>query len=141
MSNLESKIELGLITAIVVVVGFILFSPDIEDESFVEPEMESFYEYPVQAWRDTDKGGDVVKVRYLVDRMKTKLYMVDKYGQVVHKQPISLSPYGDGRERIETYVWKLYRTEWTDRIGAGEYGIVVGTDFDHRGISIEIDIP
>ena len=42
------------------------------------------------AWLDEDKGGDVVKVRYLVDRMKTKLYMVDKYGVIVHKQPISL---------------------------------------------------
>ena len=140
MSNLENKIELGLITAIIVVVGFILFSPDV-DNNTSEPVMENFYDYPLQAWIDKDKGGDVVKVRYLVDRMKTKLYMIDKYGVIVHKQPISLSPYGDGRERIETYVWKLYRTEWTDRIGAGEYGIVVGTDYDHRGKSIEIDIP
>ena len=91
-------------------------------------------------WLDEDKGGDVVKVRYLVDRMKTKLYMVDKYGVIVHKQPISLSPYGDGRERIETYVWKLYRTEWTDRIGVVNM-IIVGTDFDQRGTTIEIDIP
>ena len=140
MSNLESKLELGLTIAIIVVVGFILLSPNVEDK-VSEPEMESFYDFPLQAWMDTDKGGDVVKVRYLVDRMKTKLYMVDKYGVIVHKQPISLSPYGDGRERIETYVWKLYRTEWTDRIGAGEYAIVVGTDYDKRGKSIEIDIP
>jgi len=140
MSNLENKIEFGLITAIIVVVGFILLQPDItyEDE---KPSMESFYDFPLQAWLDEDKGGDVVKVRYLVDRMKTKLYMVDKYGVIVHKQPISLSPYADGRERIETYVWKLYRTEWTDRIGAGEYAIIVGTDFDQRGTTIEIDIP
>ena len=140
MSNLENKIEFGLITAIIVVVGFILLQPDItyEDE---KPTMESFYDFPLQAWLDEDKGGDVVKVRYLVDRMKTKLYMVDKYGVIVHKQPISLSPYADGRERIETYVWKLYRTEWTDRIGAGEYAIIVGTDYDKRGKSIEIDIP
>ena len=135
MSNLENKIEFGLITAIIVVVGFILLQPDItyEDE---KPSMESFYDFPLQAWLDEDKGGDVVKVRYLVDRMKTKLYMVDKYGVIVHKQPISLSPYADGRERIETYVWKLYRTEWTDRIGAGEYAIIVGTDFDQRGTTI-----
>ena len=140
MSNLENKLELGLTAAIIVVVGFVLFQPkDIQEDT--KPTMESFYEYPLQAWMDTDKGGDVVKVRYLVDRMKTKLYMVDKYGVIVHKQPISLSPYGDGRERIETYVWKLYRTEWTDRIGAGEYAIIVGTDFDQRGTTIEIDIP
>ena len=140
MSNSTNKIELGLITAIIVVVGFILLQPDITYED-KKPTMESFYDFPLQAWLDEDKGGDVVKVRYLVDRMKTKLYMVDKYGVIVHKQPISLSPYADGRERIETYVWKLYRTEWTDRIGAGEYAIIVGTDFDQRGTTIEIDIP
>ena len=140
MSNLESKLELGLTAAIIVVVGVVLFQPkDIQEDT--KPTIESFYEFPLQAWMDTDKGGDVVKVRYLVDRMKTKLYMVDKYGVIVHKQPISLSPYADGRERIETYVWKLYRTEWTDRIGAGEYAIIVGTDFDQRGTTIEIDIP
>jgi hypothetical protein len=140
MSKSVNTIELGLTAAIMIVVGFVLFQPDI---TYIDdkPTMKTFYDFPLQAWLDTDRGGDVVKVRYLVDRTKTKLYMFDKYGKIVHKQPISLSPYGDGRERIETYVWKLYRTEWTDRIGAGEYGIVVGTDFDHRGISIEIDIP
>ena len=61
--------------------------------------------------------------------------MVDRYGVIVHKQPISLSPYGDGRERIETYVWKLYRTEWMMMV------MEVGTDYDKRGKSIEIDIP
>ena len=141
MSNLESKLELGLITAIVIVVGLILFQRDEVNAEIQKPSMETFYDFPLQAWFDTDKGGDVIKVRYLVERYKTKLYMIDKYGKIVHKQPISLSPYESGRERIETYVWKLYRTEWTDRIGAGEYGIVVGTDYDHRGISIEIDIP
>ena len=140
MSNLENKIELGLTAAIIIVVGFILFQPKVVQED-IKPTMESFYDFPLQAWMDTDKGGDVVKVRYLVDRMKTKLYMVDKYGKIVHKQPISLSPYADGRERIETYVWKLYRTEWTDRIGAGEYAIIAGTDYDQRGTTIEIDIP
>ena len=141
MSNSEHKIELGLTAAILVVVGFILFQPDAATHIDDTPTMKTFYDFPLQAWMDKDRGGDVVKVRYLVDRTKTKLYMIDKYGKIVHKQPISLSPYGDGRERIETYVWKLYRTEWTDRIGAGEYAIIVGTDFDQRGTTIEIDIP
>ena len=140
MSKSVNTIELGLTAAIMIVVGFVLFQPDI---TYIDdkPTMKTFYDFPLQAWLDTDRGGDVVKVRYLVDRTKTKLYMIDKYGEIVHKQPISLSPYGDGRERIETNVGKRQPTEWTDRIGAGEYGIVVGTDFDHRGISIEIDIP
>ena len=141
MSNLENKIELGLTIAIIVVVGFILFKPNGSVQEDTKPTMESFYEFPLQAWMDTDKGGDVVKVRYLVDRPKTKLYMIDRYGIIVHKQPIALSPYDNGRDRIETYVWKLYRSEWSDRIGAGEYAIVVGTQYDHRGKSLEIDIP
>ena len=129
MSNLENKIELGLITAIIVVVGFILFQPKVVHEDS-KPTLENFYEFPLQAWLDEDKGGDVVKVRYLVDRMKTKLYMVDKYGVIVHKQPISLSPYGDGRERIETYVWKLYKSERTIDIDFGIYNIIVGGDIE-----------
>ena len=141
MSNLENKIELGLITAIIVVVGFILLQPDGVETKIEKPTMETFYDFPLQAWFDIDKGGDVVKVRYLVDRPKTKLYMIDRYGIIVHKQPIALSPYDNGRDRIETYVWKLYRSEWSDRIGAGEYAIVVGTQYDHRGKSLEIDIP
>ena len=46
----------------------------------------------------------------------------------------------DGRERTETYVWKLYRTEWTSDIDAGYYTIVVGTDHDKRGIGTEIEV-
>lgn len=141
MSNIERNIEIGLIIAIFVIVGSVLFKPEVSYDPTVEPSMETFYDYPVQAWLDQDKGGDIVRVRYLVDRPRTKLYMVDKYGIIVHKQPISLSPYNDGRPRVETYKWKLYRTEWTDRIGAGEYAIVVGTDYDQRGNIIEIDIP
>ena len=46
-------------------------------------------------------------------------------------------------KRIETYVWKLYRTEWTSKIPPGEYQIMVGTDYDKdptRNLNIEIDI-
>ena len=140
MSNIERKLEIGLIIAIFVVVGSILVKPEVE-YNHIEPSMEQFYEHSLQAWFDTDNGGDIVRIRYLVDRPKTKLYMIDKYGVIVHKQPIALSPYKNGRDRIETYKWKLYRTEWTDRIGKGEYAIVVGTEYDHRGTSVEIDIP
>ena len=46
-------------------------------------------------------------------------------------------------DRVETYVWKLYRTEWTDKISPGEYLIIVGTDYDKaasRNLNLKIDI-
>ena len=56
--------------------------------------------------------------------------MIDKYGKIVHKQPISLSPYESGRERIETYVWKLYKSERSQYIPPGDYDIVRGGPFE-----------
>ena len=41
MSNLENKLELGIITSIIVVVGFVLFQPkDVREDT--KPTMESF---------------------------------------------------------------------------------------------------
>ena len=39
--------------------------------------------------------------------------MFDENGKLVHQTPLALDRFRDGRERTETYVWKLYRTEWT----------------------------
>ena len=40
--------------------------------------------------------------------------------------------------------WKLYRTEWTDKISPGEFLIIVGTDHDRRpsksNLSIKVDV-
>ena len=33
--------------------------------------------------------------------------MYNTQGKKVHQQQISLSPHKDGRDRVETYVWKL----------------------------------
>ena len=68
--------------------------------------------------------------------------MVNSQGKRVHASPLSLDPYKN-KERIETYVWKLYRTEWSSKIPPGEYQIIVGTDYDKsptRNLNIEIDI-
>ena len=68
---------------------------------------------------------------------------INSKGKMVHQQPISYDPFRDGRDRIETYVWKLYRTEWTSQIPPGEYMIIVGTDYDKsptRNYHIEVDI-
>ena len=137
----EQILEYGLITAIVVVLGFVFFRET--DLPYVPKELtkEEFLLYPLDAWQTTDKqGGECVKIKYLVDRDKTKLYMFDRYNKVVHSQPMALSPHKDGRERIETYVWRLYRTEWTDRIAPGQYQVIVGTSVDKKGLGLEIKI-
>jgi len=137
----DDVLELVLFGLIMVTLGFVFFRSDEPSKVQKEPGIDSFYDFPLQAWQTTDlQGGDCIKIRYMVTKPNTRLIMKSADGIRVHMQPISLSP-RNGEDRIETYVWKLYRTEWTDRIGAGEYGIVVGTDFDHRGTSIEIDIP
>ena len=142
--KLTSEIlEIILISAIGITLGFVLFSKD-EPIKVNEPQLENFDEYPLTAWQTTDrKGGECVKVKYRVQKDNTRLYMYNSNGKKVHQQPISLSPHKDGRDRVETYVWKLYRTEWTDKIPPGEYLIIVGTDFDKsqsRNLTLEIDI-
>ena len=121
---------------------FVLLRPDPNAVPKVTPpSMEDFDEVPIVAWRAYDrKGGPCVKIRYKVQRDKTRLYMFDVNGKLVHQTPLALDRFRDGRDRIETYVWKLYRTEWTSDIDAGYYTIVVGTDHDKRGIGTEIEV-
>tara|TARA_R100000030_G_scaffold94256_1_gene80976 strand:- start:217 stop:666 length:450 start_codon:yes stop_codon:yes gene_type:complete len=143
-SDMETFLELALISAICFVLGFVLYYDGTETQLQNEAQVENFDEYPLTAWQTTDKdGGECVKVKYRVQKQKTRLYMYNSFGKKVHTQPISLSPHKDGRDRVETYVWKLYRTEWTDKIPPGEYLIIVGTDYDKsqsRNLTIEIDI-
>ena len=133
--------ELALMIAIAVVLSLSLFRSKSEDQTTQIPTVENFDEFPLMAWQTLDKdGGSCVKVRYAIMRDNTKLYMFDNAGTVVHEQPLILSPYKDGRDRVETYVWKLYRTEWSDYIAPGLYYITVGTKFDKRGLETEIEI-
>ena len=146
-SQNEELIEIVLIGAICFVLGFVIFFRSGDDGpvlSTSEPTMADFDFFPLQAWQTTDiSGGDAVKIRYRVEKENTRLYMYNSKGKMVHKQPISFDPFKDGRDRIETYVWKLYRTEWTPQIAPGEYMIIVGTDYDRsptRHYHIEVDI-
>jgi hypothetical protein len=142
----EELIEVGLIAAICFVLGFAFFydNDDSEPNLNSEPAIDLFNQYPLQAWQTTDvTGGDCVKIRYRVQKENTRLYMINSKGKLVHRAPLSIDPYKDGRDRIETYVWKLYRTEWSSQIPSGEYQIIVGTDYDKRAtnnLNIEIDI-
>ena len=121
---------------------FVLLRPDPNSvPKITPPSMEEFDEVPIVAWRAYDrKGGPCIKIRYKVQRDKTRLYMFDESGKLVHQTPLALDRFKDGRERTETYVWKLYRTEWTSDINPGYYTIVVGTDHDKRGIGTEIEV-
>lgn len=133
--------ELGLMIGIAFFLGYVILGPDETTPTVKAPSMEGFYEHPLVAWAAYDKdGGPCIKVRYTVQRNKTKLYMFDSTGAVVHQTPLSLSPFKDGRERTETYVWKLYRTEWSSNIEPGLYSIVVGTEYDKRGLHTDIEI-
>jgi hypothetical protein len=134
--------ELGLILGIAIVLGTMIFAPDSDAiPKVAAPSMVDFDEHPIIAWLAYDKkGGPCVRVRYTIQRNKTKLYMFDSTGTVVHQTPLPLSPFKDSRERTETYVWKLYKTEWSSQIDPGFYTIVVGTEFDKRGIGTEIEI-
>ena len=140
----DDILELVLGGLIIVTLGFVFFNTGEPSKVQKEPTIDDFYEFPLQAWQTTDlQGGECIKIRYMVTKPKTRLIMLNSAGIRVHMQPISLSPRKD-EDRIETYVWKLYRTEWTDKISPGEYLIIVGTDHDRRpsktNLSIEVDV-
>lgn len=134
--------EYLLYIGIALCLGYVVLVPDKDTKSKVKPPtMENFDEFPLVAWAAYDsKGGPCVRVRYEVQRKNTKLYMFNENGKLVHQTPLALSPFKDGRVRKETYVWKLYRTEWSSQIDPGYYTIVVGTTHDKRGIGTEIEV-
>ncbi len=140
--NNDTFKELFVIFGIVLAIGYVVFAPSEDELSTTKvPSMEEFDDHPIVAWLAYDsKGGPCVRVRYDVHRDKTKLYMFDVNGKLVHQTPLSLSPFKDGRRRTETYVWKLYRTEWSSEIESGYYTIVVGTEYDKRGLGTEVEV-
>ena len=81
---------------------------------------------PLTAWKDFDKKGDIVKIRYRVSYKDTFIEVVNDKGKVVHKQPFQRSPWEDGTPRDFTYHWMLYYTQdYGDEIPPGEYEIRV----------------
>jgi len=140
--NNDTFKELFVIFGIVLAIGYVVFAPSEDELSTTKvPSMEEFDDHPIVAWLAYDgKGGPCVRVRYDVIRAKTKLYMFAENGKLVHQTPLSLSPFRDGRRRTETYVWKLYRTEWSSQIESGYYTIVVGTEYDKRGLGTEVEV-
>ena len=134
--------ETGLIVAIGLVLFFIISDADIIDRQNVSnvPSEEAFYQYPLVAWQTENKDGDIVKIKYLVEEENTKVRVYDSQGKKVHEQPFDLDRHRDGRERIMTYNWKLYKTEWSQDIYPGIYTITVGTVYQETGRTIEIEV-
>jgi len=134
--------ETGLICAIGIVLFFAISDVDIIDRQNVSnvPSEEAFYQYPLVAWQTENKDGDIVKIKYLVEEENTKVRVYDSQGKKVHEQPFDLDRHRDGRERIMTYNWKLYKTEWSQNIVPGTYTIIVGTVYQETGRTIEIEV-
>jgi len=127
-------IEILTLTAISIVIAFIIL-PDKEVPitaiDFVSTEQ--FDEYPLVAWSDTDKKGDVIKIKYRVFKDKTYIKVYDMTGKVVHKQPFTRSPWDDGTPRDFTYNWTLYYTQdYGDEIPPGDYEIRVCQKYDRN---------
>ena len=132
--------ETGLICAIGLVLFFTISDIGNTESKSVSniPSEEAFYQYPLVAWQSENDDGDIVKIKYLVEEDNTKVRVYDSQGKKVHEQPFDLDRHKDGRERIMTYNWKLYRTEWSKNIVPGTYTIKVGTVYQETGRSIDI---
>ena len=123
--KVENVLEV-IVGILIVIIITVLLMP--KEEVSNEPIIieETFNEYPLIAWHDTDKKGDVVKIKYRVSNRDTFIEVVNEKGKVVHKQPFQRSPWEDGRSRDFTYSWVLYDTQdYGDEIPPGEYEIRV----------------
>tara|TARA_B100000902_G_scaffold388523_1_gene434324 strand:+ start:539 stop:949 length:411 start_codon:yes stop_codon:yes gene_type:complete len=120
------NIEILITSLIVVLLGYVIYPKG--DAVMEEPEIQDYFDdYPIEYWKDTDDGGDIVWVRYRILQDNTKLWVLDNNGNVIHQAPFELDRHDDGRDRIHKYRWKLYFTEWSSDIEPGDYQIVVGS--------------
>ena len=121
--KIENVLEVIVGTLMVIIVTVLLMPKEkVSNEPIIIED--TFNEYPLTVWHDTDKKGDVVKIKYRVYHSDTFIEVVNDEGKVVHKQPIQRSPWDDGRARDFTYNWMLYYTQdYGDEILPGEYEI------------------
>ena len=149
--DLEQKLEIGLFTLIMFVLGLTFFSDDEVTEEIQKPIVtdEEFDAHPLYAWKTThDKWdgseGDIVKIRYRVKSNNTKLWVIDSNFTIVHEQSVKRDTKQDGSPRDFTWVWKLYKTERTEYIPPGTYTIIVGGMYKptslHGKLTYKIDL-
>ena len=123
--KIENVLEVIVGTLMVIIITVLLMPKEkVSNEPIIIEE--TFDEYPLMAWHDTDKKGDIIKIRYRVSNRDTFIEVLDDKGRVVHKQPFQRSPWKDGTPRDFTYNWMLYYTQdYGDEIPPGEYEIRV----------------
>ena len=123
--KIENVLEVIVGTLMVIIITVLLMPKEkVSNEPIIIEE--TFDEYPLMAWHDTDKKGDIIKIRYRVSNRDTFIEVLDDEGKVVHKQPFQRSPWPDGKSRDFTYNWMLYYTQdYGDEIPPGEYEIRV----------------
>ena len=123
--KIENVLEVIVGTLMVIIIAVLLMPKEkVSNEPIIIED--TFNEYPLTVWHDTDKKGDVVKIKYRVYHSDTFIEVVNDEGKVVHKQPFQRSPWDDGRARDFTYNWMLYYTQdYGDEILPGEYEIRV----------------
>ena len=118
------KVVVGLIGVVILFIYLPIGNEEDSNELIITEDI--FEEYPLVAWHDIDKKGDIVKIKYRVTNDKTFIEVVNDEGKVVHKQPFQRSPWDDGQPRDFTYTWMLYYTQdYGDEIPPGEYEIRV----------------
>ena len=130
--TLENVLEVIVGTLIVAVIAVILIPKEkVTNEPVIIED--TFDQYPLIAWHDTDKKGDVVKIKYRVSHRGTYIKVYDIKGVEVHKQPFQRSPWEDGTPRDFTYSWTLYYTQdYGYKIPPGEYEIRVCHTYDRN---------
>ena len=68
-----------------------------------------------------------------MEKPNTKLWVRDMAGRVVHEQGYTMNPYPaeyERPDRINTYQWRLYKSQYSNYIPPGEYEIIVGTNLN-----------
>ena len=130
--KIENVLEVIVGILLVIVIAVLLMPKEkvINNPVIIE---DTFNQYPLIAWKDTDKKGDIVKIKYRVRNTKTYIKVYDVNGIVVHKQPFHRNPRDDGTPRDFTYNWMLYYTQdYGNEIPPGEYEIRVCHKYDRN---------
>ena len=138
-----NKLEIILSSLIAITLIYVIIP---KDKSVVTQE-ETVVEIPaIEAWIDTHEKwdgniGDIVKIKFLVESPRTKLWVRDMAGRIVRELPFYVGPLPNKPNRVYGHVWKLYDSERTEYIFPGDYEIIVGTHINNsNNYSLNITI-
>ena len=129
----RTEIIIASLTALIL---FYIIIP--KEDKKIKQELVVTDESPIQVKRDTHETwdgsiGEFIEVKYKVEKPNTKLWVRDMAGRVVHEQGYTMNPYPaeyERPDRINTYQWRLYKSQYSNYIQPGEYEIIVGTNLN-----------